>query len=520
MVVIYFVAVGAPAIPVSTDASVLAPFVFQAITAFASVGVKILPSTKVLRISSEDAERMRVDRTYKPAATELHVLIPFDPAPFTDVANVILLEAEAPETSGESQRSAPRGALRTSPVGYALNFLFPLLPPYQHTHRPPAAVPTTSIDDVIRGINEIKISVATKKKFKTQHMSAAGETFMKQVTTCKDIALLYREIPLGACAPFEVFTWGRRDEEEATPDLQAHFMRQLESAIGPGVNEHLSDGLAAYCKIVDARKSPLALRVKMRPTPDEGPVVTTIVGHPDAAVTPLFADDSDSVKWACAVIDWKTTTAMDERAAAVSAQLSLESLAVHSVTQRRLPVIATDCATSMRVWVLEGRNLVEYMGGAGTTASPWRPLTLQEGLGLLAQHLLPAAYAEVIEARAVRSTLPFFPDDEDGDLDDDDESGEGDDGDVSGGVGGGFTAGGALALSQGALADPAPGRAPGRSNGAGAGSSQRALMPSFTGNRSSASGFRDQKRLQRLITAAGLSRELLQLASSEARENG
>ena len=232
-------------------------------------------------------------------------------------------------------------------------------------------------------------------------MSAASPRRMVAALLKRRLTLAYADMPAITPAAFGEFEWGSLSEPQPTDRLCAHFWDQLTAALPAGAHVFLSRGLATDCQVVDARQAPLTLCCEYAPRPGVDPALATVRGHPDAVITLRSANERSSstvLTYACAVIDWKTPAAM--ASSAVEPQLVLEALALRPFTRRPVPVVATDCSTSMRVWLLVGHVLTEYAPPAaqGGGAAPQgrasrRRLTLEEGCALLAQHLLPAAVA-------------------------------------------------------------------------------------------------------------------------------
>jgi hypothetical protein len=163
----------------------------------------------------------------------------------------------------------------------------------------------------------------------------------------------------------------------------------------------------------DVRSVELLLRKK---TPD---LDAQLSGKSDAAVAHALATEDvphTCVQLSCALVDWKTPTAMASDAK-VEAQLLAQLLALATSTRRRSPLMiaATDMATRFRVWVLEGHDITEYRSGPRKTI-----MTLEEGLGVF-WGMIPqceAAVARWIE-RCKKTPLPsLLEDDDDGDDDD------------------------------------------------------------------------------------------------------
>lgn len=147
---------------------------------------------------------------------------------------------------------------------------------------------------------------------------------------------------------------------------------------------------------------------------------------------------------------------------------------------------------------------MEYLGSARMKehASPIRPmLTLEEGCALLVRELLPAAFLAAIAAKAAAANeKPLSDDDVD---DDDDGDAWSDRGDIAhpdaGGGGGGRGSGD---MPDGAAGGPIMGGVGPRAGG----SVRVALGPlsGHTGKTRSLLGPLAQKRLESLITAAGI----------------
>jgi hypothetical protein len=325
-------------------------------------------------------------------------------------------------------------------------------------------------------------------------MSAASETVVAAAVRKRGVVAVDAALPPGSTPlPFAMFEWqGARShtltEPQATPLLETHFWAQLRAAFPAGSVDRPTGGLADYCKIADARSAKLTLGSVKYSSVGKRPVVASINGNPDAVITLHAATDGVNgsvLRFACALIDWKTPAEMkSENASRVRSQLTLEALAIRSIVPWPLPVIATDCATSIRVWVLVGHALTEYVVVTvqpdGTRLS--RPLLLGEGCWLLARVLLPEAIAAATVALEAAVAEPLSEEEEDDD-DENDDSGDdfegsdapgdsgaddsdgggggvGVDGDNNGVPGGGDDggSGGGGRIAGGTFADPSSGR--------------------------------------------------------------
>ena len=218
-------------------------------------------------------------------------------------------------------------------------------------------------------------------------------TFAFATTAMRASDLVLTRVTASACADFDPFTWTRpsdkhvfSEEEEAKPLLLAHLWEQLCAAMPPASSSdepsHRAPlGLAAYCQPVDARALPLSLVV----VDTARAVTTTVTGHPDAVLTDINASVdfliASVLPWACLVIYWKTPKEL----ACATPQAIMELMATCHLTGEAVPVVFTDCATRMHVWMLEGRVLSEYVRAVDGQIG----LTLQEGCGLLTQVLCP-----------------------------------------------------------------------------------------------------------------------------------
>ena len=358
-------------------------------------------------------------------------------------------------------------------------------------------------------------------------MSAASQRLVAAAMHKRRLTLAYADMPATTPAAFGEFAWGSLNEQQATDRLRAHFWAQLTAALPAGAHSLLPRGLAADCQIVDARRAPLALCCEYAPWPGVDPVLATVRGHPDAVVTLSSANERSSpsvLTYACAVIDWKTPAAMDS--SAVEPQLVLETLALRPFTRRPVPVVATDCSTSMRVWLLVGRVLTEYappaaQGGAAPQGlASRRRLTLEEGCALLAQHLLPAAVAGA--ASQHRVDLATEDDGDDGTEDDGDS---GDAGSELGGAGGsGGFLGGESHAGGGGLPPASGGALPGgptlggAASGGGNNRAALAQLPSSGSNQRLRTllGPRAQKQLLAQFASTGFSVSDLLPAAHEA----
>lgn len=346
-------------------------------------------------------------------------------------------------------------------------------------------------------------------------MSNATKTLADAAAKSRNIDQSDRSLS-SSIAPvaFTPFNWtpaggaSMLSEDRATPHLMDHFWQQLTTALPPDSGTPFSMGLGATCKIVDARTADLSLQVTHKLK--SGVLETaTINGHPDAVITLFDTSDVDvktSLRYACAIIDWKTPKALASSETKVRSQLLLETISFYSLAKRSVPVIATDCATSMRIWVLEGRKLVEYLGSARVGEHGRCSLTLEEGCGLLVHQLLPRAFSAAKCAWDAAATEQLVSDDDQSDGDDDVWGNDGpnsDGGDVAhlSSLPGGF--GGSTDAPDGATGNPSSG-GHGQSGG---GHRRAALAPLSTnlGNARSLLGPIGQKRLQALIISSGMS---------------
>jgi uncharacterized membrane protein YgcG len=291
-----------------------------------------------------------------------------------------------------------------------------------------------------------------------RNMSKASQTLLGTALAQKNITAVTEHLSCDHVL-LPAFNWAPHGrallEKEAAAGSEAGAVQAF-----PGLLEHFSQHLPAEinCRgsLINAERAPLEYFVA-------GEVRTGSVqlrGHPDASFAHSAAVKDDaalSLALSCLLIDWKTPTAMKNEAAKVRAQLVFQLLAFYTKFRRAIPIAATDCATSIRVWALQGRRLVEYVSPTGG------PLGLSEGMGVVCALLS----ASIKEAEAYLLTLhsPL-------ELDDDADEGPAGDGSRGGGSAGGGGGGGGGAGSGGG----------GGGGGVGGGHGQRSSLGCFAGS--------------------------------------
>jgi len=255
-------------------------------------------------------------------------------------------------------------------------------------------------------------------------MSDASRSGMDTIRQAMGIILVCEESTFSrvACEPFNwrpPFASGEARKADISENEAADGVLRNGQALARGsllavLRETMPAAVAPRGFVfADVRSVELSLRKK---TPD---LDAQLSGKSDAAVAHALAAldiPGTCVELSCALVDWKTPTAMASDAK-VEAQLVAQLLALATSTRRRSPcmIAATDMATRFRVWVLEGHDITEYRSGPRKTI-----MTLEEGLGVF-WGLLPRCDDAVARwrERCKATPLPSLRED-DGDDDDDD----------------------------------------------------------------------------------------------------
>jgi len=271
-------------------------------------------------------------------------------------------------------------------------------------------------------------------------MSTATKGLLEKALKLKKIAASAERLSRDT-VPLAAFNWSPHGHKLSERDAAAGSKAGADQAF-TGLLEHfwahLPDDLKRRGSLINAEGASLKYLVA-----DEANGSVLLRGSPDAsfAHSNAVVDDAAlSLCLSCLLIDWKTPKAMRSDAAGVRAQVAFQLLAFYSEFGRAIPIVATDCATSIRVWSLQGRRLVEHLGPAGDA------LSLSEGMGVVCA-LLPASIDET-EAYLRSLDSPLELDDEsggssEGEGPDEGPDEEGPDEDRGGGFAGGGGGGGA-----------------------------------------------------------------------------
>ena len=247
-------------------------------------------------------------------------------------------------------------------------------------------------------------SLASSRRLVTKEMSKASAGDAGASLSQARLTLIKRrcsDIPIPWLSPFvwsRVGSGGQKSEVEASPSL----MSCLSNALTPRLEVRVEDARA------------FKLHHRLRNEVMLQPVAYN--GFADAIVTNSAAADGPHAAaiLACLIVEWKTRTAFADATLLTQqrAQVQLELLSFGSATRRFVPIVLTDLATGMRVWDVQGSNLVEFTGSGERNA-----LTLDEGLGLLVR-LVERGVAETNAIVAKGDLQPLLPpNDEDHDSD-------------------------------------------------------------------------------------------------------
>ena len=273
-------------------------------------------------------------------------------------------------------------------------------------------------------------------------MSAASATVLRWALGVKRIESRTKVLPCKAMR-FTAYNWAPGGVRLA--ELAATAGSAAQGRTFPSLTHHFDTQLPARLRrrgaLVKAESATLQLTAK---DPSRHLVLT---GHTDAAFLrhdAALLDPTRVLGQSALLVDWKTPAAFADKAAGVEAQVVVQLLAFAGCFRRTVPIVATDCATCMRVWSLEGRVLTEFVGPGGAQ------LTLAGGFSVVCA-LLPSALDEVDAYMAQQLRAPL----EDDADDDDAEGADGDDdANGSGGGGGGGSGGGnSGSVSRSALRD-------------------------------------------------------------------
>ena len=286
---------------------------------------------------------------------------------------------------------------------------------------------------LVAALREAQLTLTPALVAEKKDMSAASSSVMQWALLNKSIDSETRQLPC-ASVRFRAFDWaphgsqlgevsagaGSSTKGHAFMSLFEHFQSQLPAAL--------------QCRGALVKADSATLRFSAKDAKRH----LELTGHTDAAFIRLNAASLDAARvigQSALLINWKTPAAITGRAAAVEAQVVLQLLAFTAQFRRTVPVVATDCATSMRVWTLQGRVLTEFVGPDRAT------LTLSQGFGVVCA-LLPNALDAADEYMSRQLEAPL---EAEGDYDTDhgdNSAGSGGGGSGRGGGGGGGRGGG------------------------------------------------------------------------------
>ena len=261
-----------------------------------------------------------------------------------------------------------------------------------------------SVSSLVASLRAAYLTLAPAVPFEKKDMSAASATVLRWALGVKRIESRTKVLSCMA-KPFEAYDWAPGGVRLA--ELAATAGSAAQGRTFPSLMHHFGTQLPANLRrrgaLVKAESATLQLTAK---DPSRHLVLT---GHTDAAFLRHDAASLDPTRvlgQSALLVDWKTPTAFADKAAGVEAQVVVQLLAFAGCFRRTVPIVATDCATGMRVWTLEGRVLTEFVGPGGAQ------LTLAGGFSVVCA-LLPSALDSVDAYMAQQLRAPLEDDADD-----------------------------------------------------------------------------------------------------------
>ena len=279
-----------------------------------------------------------------------------------------------------------------------------------------------SVSSLVAALRAAHLTLAPAVPAEKMDLSAASGSVLRWALSVKSIE---SQTMFLSCQemPFRAFDWVRG--KVRLSELAASAGSTAQGRTVPGLAHHFGTQLPASLRrrgeLVKAESATLHFSAK------DSSRHLVLKGHTDAAFIRHGAaslDPSRVLGQSALLVVWKTPAAFADNAVGLEAQVVLQLLAFAACFRRPVPIVATDCATGMRVWSLDGRVLTEYVGPGGAQ------LTLAGGFSVVCA-LLPSALDGVDAYMAQQLRAP---------LEDDAEGDDGDD-DASGGGGSGFRGG-------------------------------------------------------------------------------
>ena len=221
------------------------------------------------------------------------------------------------------------------------------------------------------------------------NMSEAGKTRFEAIRVSKGLLITVKKIPglMDDLDEVKGFVWGREEnEEQATTRLiEEGFLESLDI---------LPEGLAIF----NSRNFPLEFKAEN----------ATFAGRSDICIAAADSDPGFPMfQRAALIISMKTTKKL--QSAATQPQALLEILAIQSRYGRLVPVVITDLATRMHVFVPGDGKYIYHLANKNKDTF----LTLAEGLFAIKTTLsLEKEIVDKISADAAKSS--WFDDDDEG----------------------------------------------------------------------------------------------------------
>ena len=215
-------------------------------------------------------------------------------------------------------------------------------------------------------------------------MSNVSMTLFEAAASCAKFTYVI-ETSAAAPVPFAPYKW-----DPLMPGMDVSEA-QATAGVGPGhsaiefvsIPTHFFDQLPAdlrdKCSIFTVTGPGASLDYSFTHQTERGPQRVDIRGHTDACLAPKNTHSVLPLVSSAALIDWMIPSAI--KGAPVAAKLFFEILAFYLMQKRQPFAIATDCSSCMRVFVLKGRQIIEYQ--SLSPSGEWEPLSLPQGFGLV-----------------------------------------------------------------------------------------------------------------------------------------